>query len=234
MDSVDLPQYLICRAKAAPTLNGDWDSPAWAQSDVLEVKHFHSAGSAHRPRVQARMLYDAAGLYGMFRVEDRYVVCTHTGYMTHVYKDSCVEFFVRPRQDMGYLNFEMNCGGGLLLYYIADWTPKQNPDDPEDEFASFIKVPAEIGSQVRLHHSMPSRVYPEIEEPVAWRVQFHIPISVIETFVGPLGALSGQTWRANFNKCADASSHPHWGAWSPIGKELNLHQPDRFGILQFA
>lgn len=233
MGGGDLPRYVVRRTGRRPELDGEWDVPVWMRAEVLEVGHFHPASSDHRPLVQARMLYDEEGLYGMFRVEDRYVVCTHTGYMTHVYKDSCVEFFVRPKPDKGYMNFEMNCGGGLLLYYIADCTPKHNPDDPDDEFVEFTKVPADIGSRVHIYHSMPARVYPEIAEAVEWRIEFHIPFSLFETYVGPLGRLCVQEWRANFNKCGDDSSHPHWATWSPIGEDLNLHQPGKFGILHF-
>jgi hypothetical protein len=46
--------------------------------------------------------------------------------------------------------------------------------------------------------------------------------------------LSGQTWRANLYKCADLSSHPHWGAWAEIGERLDFHQPSRFGEIAFA
>jgi len=232
--SIDsLPRYLVRKTEQRPQLDGDWDSPIWQQADTLAVTHFHSTGSDHRPRVQARMLYDADALYGLSRVEDRYVICTHTGYLTHVYKDSCVEFFVRPKPDKGYMNFEMNCGGGLLLYYIADCTPKRNPDDPDDEFVDFTKVPSDIGSRVRRYHSMASRIFPEIKDDIEWRVEFHIPLSVLETYVGALGPLSGQEWRANFYKCADDSSHPHWGAWSPVGEAANFHNPSIFGILCF-
>jgi len=180
------------------------------------------------------MLYDATMLYGLFCVRDRYVVCTHPGYQNHAYKDSCVEFFVQPRPGRGHLNFEMSCGGGLLLFHIRDCTPLNDPARPDDEFADYVKVPPEAGSQVVIHHSLPEIVEPEIREDVEWLLQFHIPLALLETYVGPLGDLAGQEWRANFNKCADDSSHPHWGTWAPLGEELNFHQPARFGTIRFA
>jgi hypothetical protein len=233
MGDEHLPKYLVRRTATRPGLNGKWDSPVWRRAETLDVAHFHPKSSRHHPATQARLLYDAKHLYGMFRVKDRYVTCTHTGYQTHVYKDSCVEFFVQPKPGKGYMNFEMNCGGGLLLYYIADCTRKRNPADPDDEFNDFTRAPADIGSQVRIYHSLPYIVYPEITDPVEWFLEFHIPIAVLETYVGPLGDPRGQQWRANFNKCADESSHPHWAAWASIGEELNLHQPDKFGVLRF-
>ncbi|MCX5759741.1 MAG: carbohydrate-binding family 9-like protein [Candidatus Hydrogenedentes bacterium] len=228
-----LPNYAVSRARTLPEGQGLWDGAAWARAPSLDIAQFHPASSAHRPRVQAKMLYDDTHVYGLFRVEDRYVVCRHEGYQVHVYEDSCVEFFVKPKPDSGYMNFEMSCGGSLLLYYIMDWRRKLHPPEPDDEFERFVKVPRALGSRVALFHSLPSRVEPEIEAPTTWTLEFHIPLAVLEQYTGPLGPLSGQTWRANFNKCADACSHPHWAAWASIGEELNLHQPDKFGVLRF-
>jgi len=230
---VALPRYVVSRTACQPEGQGLWDGPVWGPARSLEVAHFHPSGSDHRPRTEAKMRYDDANLYGLFRVEDRYVVCRHEGYQAHVYEDSCVEFFVRPAPDRGYLNFEMSCCGSLLLYYIDDWRRKPHPADSDDEFEAFVKAPCEIGSRVSLFPSLPARIETEIADTVVWTLEFHIPLDVLAHYIGPLGTLAGQTWRANFNKCADGSSHPHWGAWASIGAELNLHQPDRFGVLKF-
>ena len=54
----------------------------------------------------------------------------------------------------------------------------------------------------------------------------------MEQYVGRLCNLPGQTWRGNFYKCADRSSHPHWASWSPLGEPLNFHTPQFFGPLR--
>lgn len=234
MENQDLAPYCVRRATRRPGLEGKWDGPAWAHADTLTVRHFHPNSSDHRPLVQVRMVYDSEGVYGIFRVEDQYVLCTHTEYLGHVYEDACVEFFVHPKPDRGYFNFEMNCGGALLLFYIEDPTRLNDPARPDEEFVRSTPVPKPLGSRVRIGHSLPRVVAPEIETPVVWTLEFHIPFSLFETFVGPLGDAAGQEWRANFNKCADACSHPHWGTWAPLGEELNFHQPHRFGPIRFC
>ncbi|MBF0230732.1 MAG: hypothetical protein HQK63_14285 [Desulfamplus sp.] len=41
-------------------------------------------------------------------------------------------------------------------------------------------------------------------------------------------------WRANFYKCADKTSHPHWLTWSPVDfPKPNFHIHESFGILKF-
>ena len=143
-------------------------------------------------------------MFVIFRVKDRYVKCTRTDYQSSVCCDSCVEFFVQPKAGKGYFNFEVNAIGTLHLSYIED--PTRTPNG----FVKFTRVPWNLGSSVSIYHSITGRVFPEIAEPVDWTVEYRVPFSLFEHFVGPIGAVSGQTWRANFYKCADKTSHPHW------------------------
>lgn len=208
--------------------HGDWNCPRWREVEPLAISHFHSASSSHRPQTEARMLYDEQSLYLWFSVTDRYVVSTRVEYQQPVYRDSCVEFFVQPRSPGGYFNFEINCGGTLLLSFIED------PRRVGDGFAKQTPVSPELGRRVRIWHSAPHVVYPEKQAALAWHIGCQIPIDVLEVYSGRLQPLAGQTWRGNFFKCADESSHPHWASWSPIGEALNFHQPQYFAPLQFA
>jgi len=220
--------YRVSRTSAPPPLDGDWDSPLWAASVTAEIGWFHPSGSGHRPRTLLRLLYDRESVYVFFRVEDRYVRAVAPGFQGPVYEDSCVEFFVRPRDQAGYFNFEMNCGGTLLLYYIED--PRRTPDG----FARFTRVDGRHLVGMQVHHSLPRIVDPEITEPETWTVAYNVPLSLLREYAGEAAPEPGRPWRCNFYKCGDKTSHPHWGAWSPVGEELNFHQPDRFGTLEFA
>ncbi len=213
-------------ARMRPTLEGAWEGVEWEQAGTLELTHFRPEGSAHRPRTSAKLLYDDQGLFGMFRVEDRYVRCVRTGYMAPVYKDSCVEFFVQPGPGKGYFNFEFNCGGALLCSYIT--APVRVPGG----FREFTGLSGEECRQVAVYHSMPAIVDPEIAGPVAWALEFFVPFPLLEKYAGPFGRVRGREWRANFYKCADETSHPHWASWSPVD-ELNFHLPRCFGTLEF-
>ncbi|MBO4512195.1 MAG: hypothetical protein J5746_05485, partial [Victivallales bacterium] len=42
--------------------------------------------------------------------------------------------------------------------------------------------------------------------------------------------LNAQEWTANFYKCADQTSHPHWITWAPL-TVTNYHQPNQFQAL---
>jgi hypothetical protein len=218
-------RYTVRYATVRPALEGEWHGPGWAHAGILELAHFRPESSDHRPRTLARLLWDECAVYGIFRVQDRYVRCVHTGFMAPTYLDSCVEIFLQPKADKGYLNFEFSCGGSLLCFYIVD--PTRVPGG----FRDFTPLPQADINQVSIYHSMPSRVEPEIVEPTEWYLEFAIPLSVLEKWVGPLAPVEGQEWRANLYKCGDETSHPHWASWAPLD-ETNFHLPHCFGTIQ--
>jgi len=219
--------YTILPAKSRPGLRDRWQSTAWRHVPALPVDHFRPESSNHRPRTRVKLLADDQGLYGLFRVEDRFIRCVHTGFQAPVYKDSCVEFFVQPRLDRGYFNFEFNCGGSLLASYITDATRTA------DGFKACRPLSPEEGRLIRIWHSLPAVVTPEVIEKTTWLLAFRIPLDLLARYVGPLRVCAGEVWRANFYKCGDATSHPHWAAWRPVDA-LNFHLPRCFGRLRFG
>jgi len=219
-------EHIVRAARPRPGLQDGWDDPAWAAAEPLEIAHFRPEGSDHRPRTRARLAWDDEGLSGRFRVEDRHVRSVHTRFGDPVYQDSCVEVFLQPKPGCGYLNFEMNAGGALLASHVTDH--RRTPDG----FAAFTKLNEEDGRRVAVRSTLPGVIEPEIDGPVDWQLAFFIPTALLEKFVGPIGALAGQEWRANLYKCGDRTSHPHWASWSPVDA-LNFHLPDCFGTLRF-
>jgi len=219
-------KYIIGRCKQRPQLKGEWDGVAWGDVEEIEIANFLPESSDHRPRTRAKLLYDADRIYGIFDVQDKYVRCVHTEFQGPVSRDSCVEFFVQPKPEGGYFNFEFNCGGNMLVSHMLDWTRNG------DKFARRIKVTPEDAAQVERYHTMPMVVDPEIQEDTNWRLEFTIPFALLARYAGPLGDIAGQEWRANLYKCGDETSHPHWACWSPVD-DLNFHLPHCFGAIRF-
>lgn len=220
-------RYLVRRAERLPDMSAAWEDPAWAGAETLSIARFHPRSSQHRPRTEARLLHDGNTLACMFRAEDRYVVARATAYQAPTHRDSCVEFFAEPRAGAGYFNFEWNAIGTLLLWYI------DRPRRADGSFESYTPVPQDVAGTIAAHASLKLPLSEEHSDPLLWSISIRIPLTLFESVVGALGDLSGQTWRANFYKCADASSHPHWGAWADIGERLDFHQSGRFGELIF-
>ncbi len=217
--------YIIHKAQLRPELSADWTAIAWAAADTAEIKNFRPESSANRPRTFVRLLHDSTGIHGIFNVHDQFVRSVRTNYFDEVWKDSCVEFFVQPKEGRGYFNFEFNAGGAHLCSYIT------NHERVPGGFKEFVKLPPQIGQQIQVRSTMPKIVEPEISEPTEWTLQFFIPFPVMETYVG---SITGEKdWRGNFFKCAEEISCPHWAAWSLVD-EFNFHLPRCFGNLTLA
>jgi hypothetical protein len=221
-----LPHYAVAQCPNPPAPNADWDSPLWPTTPPLTIESFRIESSSHRPTTQLKLCHSPDAIHGIFRVDDRFVRCIHSGINSPVYKDSCVECFLHPPTASGYFNFEFNCGGAVLASFI------RNPTRIPGGFEDFELLQPEHCQLITRIPSLPQRIEPEIEEALSWTLAFTIPLAVLEHYAGPLGRLSGKRWRANFYKCADGCSHPHWGAWSAVDA-LNFHLPHCFGTLNF-
>jgi hypothetical protein len=200
-----------------------WQGDSWGDVEPLTITEFRPEGSDHKPVTQCKLLYDTSFLYGLFRVDDFYVRSVHTHYHAAVCEDSCVEFFVQPEASPGYLNFEFNAGGTIFCDYNI---PTQVGRDK-------YPVSQKDAATIQIFHSQPDVVDPEHVGPLVWTLEFAIPLSLINRIAGSIDNPAGCTWRANFYKCGDKTSHPHWGAWSPV-PEVNFHLPDSFGQIRFT
>jgi hypothetical protein len=231
-------EYVVRRVTAplpsSPSLEAAWQSTAWSHAQTLAVDRFHAKPDPLYPNTQARLLYDDAGIHVFFRVEDRYVRSVITAYQGPVSRDACVEFFMEPDGQRGYLNIEVNAGGTLLMKYHD---PRLQPGAEESPPGfRLVLVPWEQAQRVRIHHSLPKVVDPEITTPVVWYVQYFVPFEILESHFGALRPVSGRRWRANFYKISAATSHPHRATWAPIPPEsraAGFHQPRFFAPIRF-
>lgn len=227
-DSLAAPdrQYTVRKAPGHLRPQGPSGTAFWSHAHTLAIDSFRPESSDHRPRVTARALYDSSALYVQFEVHDRFVRCVHTNYGDPVYTDSCVEVFLQPRTPGGYVNLEVNCGGTLLCSFIED--PRSVPGG----FARWQRIPHEAASSIAIISTLPSVVNPEISGELDWAIEMIVPFTFFERYAGEMPPLPGDRWRANFYKCGDETSHPHWASWSPVG-ELNFHRPNDFGTIVF-
>ena len=196
----------------------------WLEIAPLCIDQVAGEQPAHFPRVQAKLAYDVAALYIIFQVVDRYVRATAESYQDQVCEDSCVEFFFTPGEDFshGYFNMEVNCGGMVLFHHQKgrklDDVPVSEPDF----------------EQVKIAHTLPKIVHPEIDEALTWVVEYRLPFAILSSYARIDTPSPGVRWRANLYKCADGCSHPHWLTWSPVILPVpDFHRPEFFGHLMF-
>ena len=215
--------YTIRKAKQIVNLTSSFAEGAWQDAENLPIAIVRPESSVHHPIINARMLYDAKGIYLRFEVQDRYVVARKTNYQDGVCSDSCVEFFIQPKGRKDYYNFEMNAIGTLLLYNVVD------PARAEHGFKDYSQVPFEKVQGMAMATTLHGVIDPEITEPVDWALAAFIPFSIFDLAEE---VKSGDVWRGNLYKCADKSSHKHWISAFPLSV-LNYHLPECFQEIAF-
>ena len=217
--------YRVKRLNAPLTIDANWDKPAWKNVPAVELAHYMGDKPDHFPKTCAKVMYDDQALYVIFRVEDRYVRAVAKQHDDTVCRDSCAEFFFVPGKDLtkGYFNLEMNCGGTMLFHFQLE--PRKDS----------VALASEDLKKIQLAHTMPKNVEPEVAAPTTWVVEYRLPLDILSKYSKDLRKPApGVTWRANFYKCADATSHPHWLTWSKVEKpNPDFHLPEFFGTLRF-
>ena len=217
--------YKVKRATGAVKLDDNWDDGQWKEADVIEIAKHMGQKPEHFPKSQAKVLYDDDNLYVFFRVEDQYVRAVAEKTHDMVCGDSCVEFFFTPREKElqdEYFNIEVNCGGTILMDYGDNGRKGRKPLDVED------------CRMIEMYHSMPKIVEPEISEPKTWFIQYRLPVALLEKYTSVEKPRPGAAWKANFYKCGDNTSHPHWLTWALVDLPApDFHQPAYFAPIEF-
>jgi hypothetical protein len=217
-------RYKVTKIPDSATILREWDEAPWDGIDEVILSNFMGSKPQHFPKTQVKIAYDNNAIYLKFRVEDQFVKAVCDKNQGPVYKDSCVEFFFTPGTNVskGYFNLEMNCGGTMLFHHQI--VPRKNADEiSEDDIR-----------QVQVLTSMPKLIDREISEKITWQVSYRIPFSVLDNYHDFAKPQPGTVWRANFYKCADDTSHPHWLTWAPVDHpKPDFHKPEYFGELRF-
>jgi hypothetical protein len=213
---------VVKRLASPPKADTDWDKPPWQEIPSELIRNYMGEKPDHFPKTEVKIAYDGMAIYVMFRVEDRYVRAIAAEHQESVCGDSCVEFFFTPGSDVskGYFNLEMNCGGTMLFHFNSGLKKVEILKSDCDKIAKT--------------HSLPRMIDPETRESVTWTVEYAIPIDLLSRYCQVSTPKPHALWRANFYKCADNTSHPHWLTWSPVDyPKPNFHLPLSFGVLEF-
>lgn len=186
-----------------------------ARSDISVVNW--PEVSPYRPMTSFACAYSKKYIYIDFLVRCNYLRAENTADQSPVSQDSCVEFFIDPRCDGHYWNFEFNCIGAINASHRSE---RPNPTRLNT---------AELAS-VRRWPSCGDRAFCEIQGLFTWDLLVAIPLELM----GFDGDSIPEHARANFYKCASATSEPHYLSWSPICIDHpDFHRPDFFGDIYF-
>jgi hypothetical protein len=190
------------------------------QNDKLQINTLNWKGYEYKPDVKLTIAYGEKEIFLKYYVTEDYFKAEKTESNQMVCEDSCVEFFVSPENDGIYYNLEFN-GIGTILLGTGTGRADSKRADPA------------IISRIRRKSTVGDKPVKEKKGKFEWSITIAIPVDVF--FHHKIGDLKGKTFRANFYKCGDMLSVPHYVTWNPVGTENpDYHQPEYFGMLKFV
>lgn len=190
------------------------------QKDKYPIDTLNWKDYRYKPDVKFSIVYGDKEIYLKYYVTEDYFKAEKTETNQMVCEDSCVEFFVSPENDGIYYNLEFN-GIGTILLGTGTGRADSKRADPG------------IISKIRRKTSVGNTPVKEKTGKFDWSITIAIPLEVF--FHHKITDLKGKTFRANFYKCGDMLSVPHYVTWNPVGTENpDYHQPTYFGMLKFV
>lgn len=190
------------------------------QKGRLLIDTINWKGYNYKPDVALSIAYSDHEIFLKYYITENYFKAEKTDSNQMVCEDSCVEFFVSPEDDGLYYNMEFNAIGTCLLGTGTDR-------------ASSKKAEPGIISKIRRLTTAGKQPVKEKAGEYAWAITIAIPFEVF--FHHQIKDLKGKIFRANFYKCGDKLTVPHYVTWNPVGTEKpDYHQPEHFGLLKFV
>lgn len=171
------------------------------------------------PKVSFKIAHNGDYLFIQFFVEENEILAKTTEDNGSVWTDSCVEFFISFDNSPQYYNAEFSCIGKALLGYRKDRS-------------SAVHAAPAIMNSIKRYSSLGTEPFDKKKGDYKWNMLVAIPVSAY--WQSDLKSFRGIKARANFYKCGDDLTTPHYLSWNPIKTEKpNFHAPQFFGELNF-
>jgi hypothetical protein len=172
----------------------------------------------YKPGLKFRIGHTGNEIWLKYYVKEKNILALETRTNGDVYKDSTVEFFI-ALDKTNYYNFEFNCIGTIHIGY-GPGRGNRKPITPK--IAEIIEIESSLGNQP----------FKEKTGAFEWEMMIRIPIECFE--FDKIKSLNGLKASANFYKCGDETSDPHFVTWNPIKTENpDYHCPEFFGEIEF-
>lgn len=187
---------------------------------AISTLNWKDKGFTYMPDVYFSIAYSDKEIFLKYYITEEYFKAEMTESNQNVYEDSCVEFFFSPENDGIYYNFEFN-GIGTCLMGSGHSRNDTSRVDPA------------IISRIRRLSTAGSKPTAERKGKFSWTLTVAIPFDVF--FHHKVKDLKGKNLRANFFKCGDMLSVPHFVTWNPVLTENpDYHRPEFFGAVRFV
>jgi len=176
------------------------------------------------PEASVRIAHTNDAVLLRFEVREAEVRAVNARTHEPVWQDSRVEFFfnLTGQDPSGYYNLECNAIGTILYYFGTDRHQR-------------APAPLDIARRVKTRASLGKKAFDTRAGPAEWSVDVVLPVRALFRHEERTGPLSGRRIAANFYKCGDKLSRPHYLSWQPIRTENpDFHRPEFFAALRFS
>lgn len=182
--------------------------PSWSEVPKAEINVFQWEDERkYRPYSFAGMCFvKNEGIYVLLMSRESDVKAVYTETDEPMYKDSCLEVFLRLGEE-GYINIETNYNGAYLCEF-----------GKVRENRKYLKA---------LTDKKP--VISRVREGDMWGNEIFIPQELTAELYPSLKEIKAGEYCGNFYKCGDETHTPHYGSFSEMGSlELGFHNPGLF------
>ena len=184
--------------------------------DKNEMDNVPWKSHPYKPSASFTISYGPDCLFLKYFISEKQIRAAEEAPNSPVWQDTCVEFFVSFNDGAHYYNFEINCIGTILAAY---GNGRENRSFLSEQVIGTIKTFIIIDKL-----SSPPTIH--------WDLIAVIPFTAFAH--DKIDSLTGVSARANFFKCGDKLSEPHYVSWNQVeAPEPDFHLPQYFGTLSF-
>jgi hypothetical protein len=215
------PSYVVKSAQSKIEVDGKLSEKAWAGAAPVTLMFPWEDQTGVKQRTTVKLLRDADYLYVGYDCEDIDLTATYEKRDDPVYKDDCVEIFIRPdeRSDH-YIGLEMNARGVLYDY--------------------FYPFPSRLGREldldgVLLKTALNGTLNAGDDRDRGWTLELAIPWRSLTKLTDGQPPATDTQWRVQINRWDGTEAKGRrLSMWGHSGmKKPNPHNPERFGYLLF-
>jgi len=171
----------------------------------------------YKPDCQFKIARSANSVFIHFKVRENNIRALYTIDQQSVWEDSCVEFFCKLPERNFYYNFEFNCIGTCVA------------SQRESRDKNVVPFPVESIKSIKRFASLGNSKFDEKKGNFEWKLTVEIPFDLIGVQPDNLP----DKLLANFYKCGDGTSVPHYVSWNAISVDHpDFHRPEFFGEIQ--
>lgn len=215
-----VPSYTVKAISKPIAVDGQLSEKVWRSATPITLMFPWEEQTGIKQRTAVKLLRDAKYLYVGYECTDNDITATHENRDDPVYKDDCVEIFLKPSEKTDhYIGLEMNARGVLFDYYYA--FPEKN------DYSLNLEG-------VQLKTSLRGLINKGDDQDQGWSLELAIPWQSLNKLAGQLPPAK-TTWRAQINRWDGTEAKGRrLSMWCHSGlKKSNPHNPERFGKLNF-